>query len=317
MSQSKYWIGTIFLEQFGNRDKLEEDFQRLGAEYVVYQLECGHETANAHWQLYVVLRRRGRVSTFTRIWPRTHWELRRGTHEECRNYCSKDDGTRIDGPWTWGVEPASPEPGRRSDILALREGIAAGKSDVELWRDSDTFAPMLRYARSVPIARSALCGSTSRTMPQVFILWGPPGTGKSARCEAFAKELQEATYRVSSPMGRTMPVWWDGYIGQKFIIFDDFYGWVQFTKILKLCDRYTERVDYRGGSCDFQGEIICFTSNTSPDQWWKTISTDRFSAFERRISISYEVKTLDQVCPPFPSLCFDDDDENTQSDKEN
>lgn len=189
-----------------------------------------------------------------------------------------------------------------------------GATDKELWENEDTFSATLRYHKSLPAARNALQPKEARTMPALYILWGVPGTGKSARAEALAQKQGEDAYRVSSPMGRTMPVWWDGYTDQTFIIIDDFYGWIQFTKVLKLCDRYTERVDYRGGSTIFRGRTIVFTSNIAPERWWPNIPPERYAALQRRITSCTEVKDLQQEVPPFPRLEFEEDDkENTQS----
>lgn len=306
--QRQYWIGTVQLERESSTELLVQNLQRVGAVYAVYQLECGESTRRAHWQIYLCLGRSRRMPFLTGVWPGSHWEARRGSHEQAKEYCSKED-TRIDGPWTYGVEPESRQ-GTRTDLACLRDALQSGESDRELWRREDTFSAMLKYHKSIPLARNALSPYQERRMPRLYILWGAPGTGKSARCQAYATELEQTPYRVASPMGKGMPVWWDGYIDQEFIIVDDFYGWIQFTKVIKLCDRYEERVDYRGGSTVFRGTIICITSNIPPERWWPNIPTERYGALQRRITKCVEVKDIDEDIEPFPKLAFDSDKEN-------
>lgn len=92
-----------------------------------WQLECG-ETGNIHVQAYLELRVK---KTFTNVvqffvragWPHPHVEARKGTREEARRYCEKDDETRLAGPWSRGEWHAGGQ-GARSD---LHEAVAAMK----------------------------------------------------------------------------------------------------------------------------------------------------------------------------------------------
>jgi len=300
MARAINWIGTISLERF-NREELIGAFTTLSIKYAVYQLECGEDTGYPHWQVYLISTQRIRINGLRAATHNSHWEIRKGTHQQAKEYCSKEE-TRLDGPFYYGEEPVL-QPGKRTDLDNFKRSIQDGCEDTDLWNDH--FATMLRYHRSLPAARAALqLGREARMAPKVFVLWGPTGSGKSARAEALAREKDQIPYRVSAPATANQPVWWDGYVGQKFVIFDDFYGWYRFAALLKLLDRYWERVDYRGGSTNFNGETVCFTSNVEPRKWYPRIEDNRFAALERRFTHVTEVLDLNQDVPDFPSLDF-------------
>jgi len=75
-----------------------------GVKYVIYQKERG-AAGTEHLQGYLHLKTKQRLSFLKKVNASAHWEPRRGTHEEARAYCMKDDtaiaGTRVE----WGDPP--------------------------------------------------------------------------------------------------------------------------------------------------------------------------------------------------------------------
>ena len=67
---------------------------------------------------------------------------------------------------------------------------------------------------------------------------------------------------------------------------DDFYGWVKYDEMLKICDRYPYRVPIKGGFRQFTSECIIITSNSEPDQWYKFDAYNGGAALLRRIDIN-------------------------------
>lgn len=91
--------------------------------YVVWQGEQG-DAGNDHLQIYIELTRTVRFTHITKVWPGCHVEKRRGTREQARDYCRKED-SRTAGPYERG-EWASGGAGTRNDLAEacalLKEG---------------------------------------------------------------------------------------------------------------------------------------------------------------------------------------------------
>ena len=106
---------------------------------------------------------------------------------------------------------------------------------------------------------------------QVIVICGPSGTGKSK----WALEFDKSAY------WKQRSQWWDGYVGQATVVLDEFYGWLPYDTLLRLCDRYPLLVETKGGQTNMSAKTIIITSNKSPSHWYKDVY---FPAFKRRVS---------------------------------
>lgn len=97
--------------------------------YAAWQLEKGVNGGNIHVQAYLELRVKKTFANVIKVftdagWPHPHVEKRRGSPEQARDYCTKED-TREDGPWFRGDFGHGGQ-GKRNDIgdavKFLREG---------------------------------------------------------------------------------------------------------------------------------------------------------------------------------------------------
>jgi hypothetical protein len=74
-------------------------------------------------------------------------------------------------------------------------------------------------------------------------------------------------------------------------VIDDFYGWLPWSFLLQLCDRYAMRVPTKGGHLPFLSKVIIFTSNVHPSEWYDYISKPhmKLDALLRRITTLEEL----------------------------
>lgn len=237
--------------------------------YAIYQLESG-ESGTRHYQGYVEFNESQRLSACRALIAGAHWEPRRGTREQARDYCRKEEG-RLDGPWEHG-EFASGGQGHRSDLAEIKEKLDEGATLLQLAEEH--FNSFVRYHRSFALY-SVLRGPKRNFQTVGIFILGPTGTGKSKWCQDFDADA------YWKPPGK----WWDGYSGQSTVILDDFYGWLPYHDLLRLLDRYPLSVEVKGSTVPFVARTIVITSNKHYTKWYSNENiTSDMSALERRIS---------------------------------
>lgn len=265
----------------------------------VFQMELGEE-GTVHLQGYVELNNPRQLQWLRRnLSARAHWEKRRGSRKQAFEYCMKEE-TRLGFPSFFGsigenqacwhqaedgtnaglesllselniklTESQCPSNSVNSKkLLEIKQKLDDGCS---LETISDEYFPLwVRYWRSFEKYL------TTKTAPrthacEVHVLFGPTGTGKSKWC---LDNFPDAYWKQRSK-------WWDGYAGQSVVILDEYYGWLQYDTLLRLCDRYPLLVESKGGQLQFVAKCIVFTTNKLPDEWY---SNCYFPALERRVT---------------------------------
>jgi len=106
---------------------------------------------------------------------------------------------------------------------------------------------------------------------EIIVCQGPTGTGKSKYCND----------NFPNAYWKTRGEWWDGYEGEEQVIIDEFYGWLPWDFLLRLCDRYPLKVPIKNGFCEFTSKTIIFTTNEIPNAWYKNC---KFDPFARRVT---------------------------------
>lgn len=263
----------------------EERFREIcvGLEHfrgAVGQVECCPETKKEHLQVYVEFSKPTRVSAIQRVIPGAHCEYRKGTSEEAKAYCSKED-TRLRGPWSSGQLSVSQ--GCRSDLEGIRDEIKEGHSELQIAEDH--FAIWVRHHKA--FQRYAQLRIESRSwITELYILWGAPGTGKTRHVyDLYGKDCVYDWPRTGDRHGA---IWVDGYDGRRHsvVLIDDFYGWLPLHLLLRIADRYPMQLPVKGGFVQFVPKTIYITSNKPWTDWyaWDSLGPDLEGAFKRRIT---------------------------------
>jgi len=196
--------------------------------------------------------------------------------------CGEDAENYFKHPELYGKPPAvgfvsfgtmsKVKKGQRTDLLELKRSLDEGKSLVEV--ADEHFGAFVRYERSIRSYKK-LKMSPRDFQPEVIVLWGDTGTGKTKR--AFESSSQPYFHPGGS--------WFDGFEGQEVAIFDDFSGsCFPIAYLLKLLDRYPMQVPIKGGFTEWNPRKIFITSNMNPKDWYSKALPEHQKALERRFS---------------------------------
>lgn len=247
-----------------------------------FQLEQGSKTGHVHIQGFIVFKNRLRLKSVKKIvGDRAHLEAARGTWKENLTYCSKSE-TRIAGPWSFGDVEL---PQRSSDYHTCIDSILKGKTLYEL-------APL--YPDQI-CAHSRQFEALSRYLIQPAPQWrvitcvwryGVRDTDKTRSCFEQCPEL----YKVNDDAH-----WWDGYLNQDAILFDEFDGTIPVSHMQHYLDGYRHKLQVKGGFVDAHWTKIFITSNDPPESYYLGASQEVRLAFMRRIHYIYFHKSREEI----------------------
>lgn len=262
MPGAKHWCFTL---NNWTTEEYEQIKRRHGGIYIVVGQELG-ESGTPHLQGFVsysVRRTLQRVKKL--LGNRIHLEPARGTPAQAAEYCKKEGNYWEDGNLPTGQ-------GHRSDLEELRTLLS---TRVPLRTIADQqFGNFIRYQRGIMAARM-LYADPRTWNTDVYVYWGPTGTGKTKKAWADAPS---AYVHPGGP-------WFDGYDGHDDVIFDDFGGSeFKLTYLLKLLDRYPMKVPIKGGFVEWVPKRIFITSNLDPRTWFPNAHEEHVAALRRRFT---------------------------------
>lgn len=113
------------------------------------------------------------------------------------------------------------------------------------------------------------------TSKPLMVLVGPPGCGKSC----YVCRDDRKYYKPRGP-------WWDGYDSHPNVVIDDFYGWISYDELLRVCDRYPCKVPVKGTFVEFVSKWTFFTSNKHVWEWYSFETFDP-AAILRKVFLYY------------------------------
>lgn len=256
---------------------------------IYFQLEEGTDGKTPHYQGLVQFRNPIGLAGARKVFPRGHLEQRKGTFQQAKEYCGKDE-TRVAGPWEvpdgWTSDIGNQ--GKRSDLDRIAELVSAGKSYPEIFGELGGAA--IRYASHIEKARGLLDVPRVRVHGvDVVLFWGSTGCGKSHSAYApwvDGEALSPQVYRVCHP------TWMDGYTDQKVLIIDDT-DWLQWPigSVLQVLDKWPVQRQRKGSSVWGKWTHVVICHNQHPAEWcykgaredYRGGSQEQVRAVERRI----------------------------------
>ena len=125
-SRGRNWCGT--LNNPGGDVKVEAVLRACAdVRYACGQREVGGVNGTEHDQFYVEFSTTYTLSAVRGLLPRAHWEVRRGTKREARDYCRKEETRVPDTQWEIGVWVNNRGGGKElEDLAVIQRRLAEG-----------------------------------------------------------------------------------------------------------------------------------------------------------------------------------------------
>lgn len=287
----KKWRGWVFTWFMENPDEYKwadhaaritqnfDDKVLLGA-----QKERCPDTKEIHLQGFVYFAN-ARTLVAAKKWlttkadfcDRVHLATMRGTVDQSRKYCSKEESRLDEGYIELGNQKLGNQ-GRRSDISNAYDDLKEGMTLLDFL---DSHAPVyFKYNRAVERVMS-LYDKPKRRSPMTVRYWfGGPNKGKTWLAEGYCGN--RPFYKVTSP-------WFCNYNGEDIMIIDDFHTeFLEYHFLLQLLDGSPLALPRKGVSpVPCKATTILITSNLSPAQCY---ATKPMQPHVRRITEVIEVK---------------------------
>ena len=288
---ARYWILTIPYEHFtpylprgvsyikGQLERgcrLRKDLDNLGQEPDVGTTlttspestasDGGLRAGYLHWQLCAHFERSVRLSAVVSTFGPYHAEPTQS--DAALKYCEKEE-TSIEGTqFELGKKPMQRQ--EKKDWDAIWDSAVSNRLD-QIPKDV-----LIRcYSQINKIAKDNL--RPEPHVKEVFLYWGPTGTGKSR------KAWEEAGLDAYPKDPRTK--FWDGYRQQEHVVIDEFRGAIDIAHLLRWFDRYPVSVETKGSGTVLSARKIWITSNLPPELWFPAIDTSTMAALNRRLTI--------------------------------
>lgn len=254
---SRSWLVTIP----GNATETFRPLKR-GMRYACWQMENGSKSGYIHIQGYVELTKPQRLSWLKKSLNRDdiHCEPRKGTRDQARAYCMKED-TRVEGPWEEGTWEQGGQ-GHRTDLDDIYGMLKEGKSLLEVLEEHP--ATFMRMTRGIRDAKFLLDQAQAKRFRKVktTVLVGAAGSGKTRTVYDIGG--YDRVYKLD----QGDQVWFDGYAGEDILLIDDFYGWIKWGMLLNILDGYPLRLPVKGSFTIAKWTKVYITSNRSPGTWY-------------------------------------------------
>jgi len=269
--RSRGWFVTV------NWPSADDELRLLDMDHIyhMYQHEEGKDGTH-HIQGMFYFKETKSLKQMREFVPRAHWEVCADIAKAIA-YCSKPDG-RLDGPYEWGERPRK---GKRSDIQAI---VEMARTPARVDQIVDEHPSALRYQGMIQTYRYHRM-QPRRSPPEVYILWGDSGTGKTSSIVSWFGI--ENCFFLEQPANRGGVIWFDRYQQEKCLVLDDWDFRDHYKWLLRLCDRYPFQQQCKGllGGVAVNSPYICLTSNEPPESWF----IGGLLALARRITGIYHI----------------------------
>lgn len=284
---SRGWCFTI---NNPDADYAETLIGSIPHKYIVFQEERGAQ-GTTHVQGYVYFANAKQVQAVSRMGPfrHAHLEIARGTAEQNRDYCTKED-TRVNGPWEDGTIPMQ---GKSNAARELVSAIVNLDVAVEEIAEEDLYTyvrceKMMKAARMHALKKK--CRSMGYRDVRTLVIWGKPGVGKSRLAAWIGSQGDHRCYRIHQPIDVHTRWAFNEYDGEDTLIIEDaFFQPERIPEFLKILDGYFYHQYAMYGWIYPCWTRVIITANTDVYKWSVSMQSNEITPLQRRLTHCYEM----------------------------
>lgn len=310
---SNYWMITAW-----NRGNFRPQIGQMPlVSFMAGQQERGEQNGNLHWQVYVEFTMRisatAAMAALGLDPKHTFIQPRLGSVRQAIDYVSKEN-TAV--PGTRFSEGQQRAPTMPEQFNMAMEMVTNGANFAEVLARYPAVA--VNYCNGITKAINTIAATTGAQKGNnrdlfVLWLWGPTGTGKTARVMArFTSGIDLYRIPMITQKGN---LWFDGLGTQPVLFIDELMGSKQFplANLLQVLDEYSLQLPVKGTFTQALYNTVIITSNLSPEEAYaeelQHADPKHVAAFRRRLpfeariyvaSMEQDIKTLGLgKCPKF------------------
>lgn len=178
--------------------------------------------------------------------------------------------------------------GTDTKLVEIRDAIQDGMSAAECATNGIGGVAVIKFAGAISMFESQVQRKRDGFQRvEVIVLHGPSGSGKTryVHTRHTPESLHVWTPSFMTSDGKT--AWFDSYSGQRYVLFDEFRGQIDFSALLTLLDGYPgTKVQVKGGSANWCPDVIYLASTTPMRDWYPKIEDGDhgFRQLERRVT---------------------------------
>jgi len=306
------WVFTV-----NNPQQIETVFYEYlkglyNVRYFVFAKEQGDKGETPHYQGYIEFSEPKYFSKMKndfsepRVLPAAHLEPRKGAKKQAADYVRKTGEyadkkhTQTGEVYEYGKLPA--EDGERSDLNDIMEDIEAGLTNIELVKKyGSKFISVRGWADEYRQDILTQKYSKERRLDlEVYYIYGLTNIGKTRYI--LDKYGDENVFIMSEYGNSFNRERFDGYKGERMILFEEFRSSIIISNMLRYLDVYKVQLP-----CRYSNKTACYnrayiTSNWALREQYKNIQTehpDTWDAFLRRITAVYDFSKSKDI--PIPA----------------
>lgn len=267
-----------------------ETLRSLDSVYILATYEVAPATGTPHLQGYVYFRNGKTLSAVTRLMPRCHITVARGSAQQNYEYCTKTRAEDIAA-------------GTVASVIGLELGTkpmdneTKGRKGKEFWDDVvlkakagrleeiDSNIYVTQYNTLKRIAVDHMEKPPRLETSDHLWIYGATGCGKSTAVhdkypDLYLKDLTQ---------------WWDGYRGEDIVLVDDMDPYHRgLARHFKLWgDKLPFHCQSKGSANTIRPKRVIVTSQYTPEQVWDDEET--LAAIQRRFRLVHKVSLASEV----------------------